>query len=174
MKKMEKEIKRIPRYSLILVKKDGTNYYYNFELGTFVRMEENEIAPRTTLEKIDFLTCNFSSLEDFIALYGFNEPIKLLKISYQHKGEQMIRPVFGNKEWGILAERYKGAEVDFRTDYNNREIFEEVYHAIVTLDENEESKFADFLVALKDLSPKTVELIKLMIVHERAIRNRQD
>ena len=172
MKYMEKEVKRVPRYSLILVKPNEVKYYYDFNLGTFVRMEENEVAPRTTLEKIDFLTSSYSSLEHFISCYGFNEPIKLLKISYQFKGENMIQPTFGNNEWKELARTYKGPVVDFRKDWNNRYIYEEIYGELVSLDENDDSKFGDFLVNLKGISPKTCDLIKLALAHERAIRRR--
>ena len=172
MKYGKKEIKRVPRYSLILVKRDGTQYYYDFDGGTFVRMEENEVAPKTTLEKIDALTSCFPTLESFVGFYGFHEPIKLLKISYKLKGEQMIQPTFGNKDWGLLAKTYKGQEVDFRSSHHNLGIFEEIYTELVNLDNNNDSRFGDFLVRLKGISPKTIDIIKLALTNERAARNR--
>ncbi len=164
--------KRIPRYSLILEKVDGTRYYYDFDKGTFVRMEQDEKAPKVTLEKIDYLTSNFDSKEQLFELYGITGPVKVLKIVYQFNGERKLGPAFDNKEWAELARTYKGQNVDFRSSYNNLYIFEEIYNEIMHLDEKEDSQFADFLKAKGRLSDNTINLIVTMVAHERATKRR--
>ena len=164
--------KRVPRYSLILEKVDGTKYYYDFDQGTFIRMEENEVAPKVTLEKIDYLTSNFDSKEQLFQLYGITGPVKVLKITYQFNGEKKLAPAFGNKEWGELARTYKGQDIDFRSSYNNIYIFNEVYNEILHLNEEEDSPYADFLRVNGRLSDNTIQLIVTMVAHERATKRR--
>ncbi len=163
------EKKRIARYSLILETENG-NYYYDFDLSTFVEMDEKSIPSKATIDKIDFLTANYDSKEQFIDCYDIKNP-KILKITYQFNGEKRLAPVFNNPEWAELAKTFNGEKVDFRT-YNNLYIIETVYNQIMKLDSNDDSLFANYLRFKCSLSPKTEDLIKAMVAHERATRNR--
>lgn len=162
--------KRVARYSLILETNDDKEYFYDFDLGTFVRMDEKTKPSKETLEKIDFFTANYDSQEQLLECYDIESP-KRLKITYQFNGEKKLAPVFDNPEWAELAKNYKGDPIDFR-DYNNLYIVEEVYNQILRLNEYGTSDFGNFVRSRCNISIKTNSLIQMMVTHERATRNR--
>ena len=162
--------KRVARYSLILETNDNKEYYYDFDLGTFVRMDEKSKPTKATIEKIDFFTANYDSQEQLLECYAIENP-KRLKITYQFNGEKKLAPVFNNLEWALLAKTYKGDPIDF-SDYNNLYIVDTVYNQILKLNEYGTSDFGNFLRSRCNISLKTNSLINVMVAHERATRNR--
>lgn len=163
---------RVGRYSLILETQDGNKYYYDVDLGTFVMMYEKSKPKKTQLEKLDFLTANYASREQFANCYRIDSPIKSLYITYQFKGERRLAPVFNNEKWAELAKSYTGKEVDFR-DNNNFQVFNTIYFEIADLN----SDFADKIIKnanrLITISPQTKDVIVCLRAHERAIEERR-
>lgn len=176
------------RYSLILETIDGSKYYYDINMMTFVKMYGNEKIYKGPLEGFDILTCNFDSREQLAQMYGINDQIKKIYLSYQQKGEQLLAPVFNSKEWAYLAKTYadakavrrekvvrgkkpKKVEVDFRL-YNNSQIFNEIYNELTNL----ESGFAKHIVSNEErlirISPDTRNTITNIRAHEGAMHDK--
>lgn len=161
------EDKGARRYCLILLTTQGTGYYYDLDLGTFVMMHPKDKPYRTTLHAIDYLTANFDSIEQLAGTYGINEPIYSLYISYNQNGEKLLAPVFNNPKWANLAKSYTetknrklsnesgnhNVEIDFRIPSNN-EMFQDVYFELSNIDENGESKFANYILDKLKVSKK--------------------
>ena len=162
--------KRVARYSLILETNGDKKYYYDFDMGTFVGMDDKTKPAKATLEKIDFLTANYDSQEQFLECYDIKDP-KRLMITYQFNGEKKLAPVFNNTEWALLAKTYRGDPIDFK-DYNNLFIVESIYNQILKLNEYGTSDFGNFIRSRCNISLKTNSLINVMVAHERATRNR--
>lgn len=179
-----------PRYSLILVTKNGTKYYYDLNLSTFVMMYEKDKPYKTSLHALDILTANYDSKEQLAQMYNIDGPIQVMYISYNFKGERMLRPVFNNPEWAELARSYgetkarmlsvakskgrsrpKRPEIDYRL-YENKKLFDEVYYELANLDSDFAERILKNEKRLIMLAPETRNTIIGLRAHERAIRER--
>ena len=166
---MNEKNEKAHRYSLILVTKTNDKYYFDVKLGTFVKMYENVVPTKSSLQAIDFLTANFENRESLAKSYGILDEVATVYIPYQFKGEKRIAPVFNNEKWAEIAASFTKKELNF-SDKNNLEAFNEVYHEIADLD----SDFGEILVKnekrMINLSPKTIGTIVGLRAHENAIR----
>ena len=183
------ESKGAPRYCLMLLTTSGNKYYYDINLSTFVLMNNTSKPYKTTLHKLDAFTSSFNSKEQLIQMYNINEPVKLVYISYNFKGEKLLSPVFNNEEWKEFAVIYgntkqtcltsksninksKKVKIDYRI-FSNIEMFNQVYYELANL----ESGFADIILKnekrLISLSPDTINTIIGLRAHERAIKEKK-
>ena len=160
-----------PRYSLF-IETDDKKYFYDINLERFILDEDNYKASKSSLMALDFLTSNYKNRKELANHYGIKEDIKKCYITYQFKGEKLLAPVFNNKKWAHIALSYNGKEIDFR-DKENLDIYKDVYTEIV----DDKSNFSNILLEnrkrLINLSPKTIETIKAIKAHERAIKQKE-
>ena len=169
MSKTNTATERAHRYSLILETVNDEHYYFDTNLGTFVKMYDKDKPKKSALKALDFLTSNFSSKESIAKTYGIEEEIKKAYITYEFKGEKRLKVVFDNKVWSEIAYKTNGREIDYRHQ-ENLQAFNDVYYEICDLD----SDFANTLLKnekhLINLSNKTRETIRGLVAHEKAIK----
>ena len=186
---MVEENKGANRYTFFLLSVSGNRYYYDFNLGTFVMMQNNKKDKpyKTTLHAIDVYTSNFDSLDQIIKMYNFDEQIVFGYISYYFKGERNYGLLF-DKEWGQLAKTFgetknrvlsnnkknsSKVKIDYRL-FENLEIFEKIYREFANL----ESDFANIIIKnknkLSSLSNDVINTIIELRAHERAIKAKYD
>ena len=157
-----------PRYSLILETVDGNRYYFNANVGAFIKLYDEDKIVKTSLPKLDFLTANFTNKYDLATSYGIEEKIQSIYITYNFQGEKKLAPVFNNSKWAHITSTYtKGGLVDFK-DKDNLDAYNEVYSEISDLN----SQFSDILIKNKkkliNLSPNTINTILALRAHKCA------
>ena len=159
------------RYSLILETDENKKYYFHVKEGAFVELYEDGKATKSSLQALDFLTANFADKYELAKSYGIEGNVTRAYISYVHKGEKLLAPVFNNSNWAHVAYTYAGSKkgINFE-DKDNMDMLLDVYLELADLN----SSFADTLLKNKqrliNLSPKTKDVIVCLRAHENAIK----
>jgi hypothetical protein len=158
------------RYSLILQTVNNDKYYYDVSLDAFVKMYKESDLKKSSLQALDFLTSVKTDRNELAKEYGINDQIARCYITYQHKGENQLSPVFNNAFWSYVTYTYNGKELDL----NDEKILEQaknIYFEIA----NPDSEFSKMVVDNKNrmikINQKTRTCIEELVAHERAIRN---
>ena len=174
---------KAPRYHLILETVSGVKYYYDANMGTFVRMGLKDTPYKAPLHVFDMITATFESREQMAQTFSIKEDIKIMYVAYRFKGEWRLAPVFNNEKWAKLAHSYGEINtvskyskrpkhvIDFRL-YSNLELFNDVYKELM----DPESEFADIIIKNKTrrihLSQFTINAITNARAHEQAIKDK--
>ena len=162
-----------PRYALIVETDNNSKYYYDKNNGCLTLLRENDKEIKCSLPAIDYLTSNFSSVQDFCDTYGLNEKVKKIYIKYVYKGDKYLAPVFNNQIWAHIAYSYNGKEINYK-DQINLKAFNDVYFELTNIN----SSFANIIINNPNKSvricKKTKDEIVSLVAHERAINSKID
>jgi hypothetical protein len=167
-----KNNEKVGRYSLILETENGNKYYFDTNVGNFIKLVPGGKISKSSLPALDFLTSSFSNRESLRQSYGIEENITKVYITYQFKGEKKLAPIFNNEVWQHIAMTYKGKEIDFR-DQVNSDAFNEVYNELSDLNSSFATELINNKTRLINLSPRITDTIVGLRAHENAIKMKQ-
>ena len=114
---MEKERSR---YSLIIVTKTGLMYCYNPSCDHFERIFNKSGEIKTTLPKIDQITCIFDNQEALAEYYGIEDEGQYSCVKYYQGGPVLLRPAYNNEKWIPVAHSCVGYKLDLDSNEYNR------------------------------------------------------
>lgn len=159
-----------PRYSLIIETKSNDIYYFNVDIGNFVKVEGKDTPTKSTLPALDLLTTSFANLEELAEKYSIPD-INKIYITYKNNGEHRLKVAFNSNLWQHVAFTYNGRNINFN-DKKILEAFNEMYHEIANLKSGFYDKLINNEKKLIHLSSWTINALVNLRAHEQAIRNK--
>ncbi len=157
------------RYSLIIVTKTGLMYCYNPSCDHFERIFDKSGEIKTTLPKIDQITCIFDNQEALAEYYGIEDEVQYSCVKYYQSGPVLLRPAYNNEKWIPVAHSCVGYKLDLDSNEYNRKIFFELYDAIIERDD-----FSRFIVHSDEtkfkFSKKLTYTLYTIIAHEKMLQ----
>ena len=140
-------------------------YCYNPSCDHFERIFNKSGEIKTTLPKIDQITCIFDNQEALAEYYGIEDEVQYSCVKYYQGGPVLLRPAYNNEKWIPVAHSCVGHKLDLDSNEYNRKIFFELYDAIIERDD-----FSRFIVHSDEtkfkFSKKLTYTLYTIIAHE--------